>query len=142
MAQHLRSLGPRHHAAIRLKLDGASGCEIAETLGVETRTVYLWMGDPLVKQELARQLERISDEFARQLALAAMVGVSELREAVQLPIEGSITPEQKLAFIRETLDRFERHFGQPSRESGVWPPVPKRDDERPLLPWLAAGAGP
>jgi hypothetical protein len=47
-----------------------------ETLGVETRTVYLRMGDPLVKQELARQHELISNEFARQLALAAVVGVS------------------------------------------------------------------
>ena len=74
MPQHLRILTPRHHAAIRLKLDGASGGEIAETLGVQRRTVYLWMGDPLMKQELARQLERIGDEFARQLALAAMVG--------------------------------------------------------------------
>jgi hypothetical protein len=142
VTQQLRALSPRHHLAIRLKLDGASGREIADTLGVEIRTVYLWMGDPLVKQELARQLERISDEFACQLALAAMVGVSELREAVQLPIEGSITPEQKLAFIQETLDRSERHFAQPSRELGVWPPVPRRDGERPLLPWLVAGAGP
>jgi hypothetical protein len=62
VTQQLRTLAPRHHHAIRLKLDGASGREIAETLGVETSTVYLWMGDPLVKDELARQLERISDE--------------------------------------------------------------------------------
>jgi hypothetical protein len=70
MSEHLRSLGPRHHAAIRLKLDGASGSEIANALDVETRTVYLWMGDPLVKDELARQLDRVGDEFARELALA------------------------------------------------------------------------
>ena len=111
MPQHLRTLAPRHHLAIRLKLDGASGREIAERLGVETRTVYLWMGDPRVKRELSRQLERISDEFARQLALAAIAGISQLSEAVQLPVEGPITPEQKLAFIREALDRAERFFG-------------------------------
>ncbi len=111
VSQQLRALAPRHHAAIRLKLDGASGGAIAERLGVETRTVYLWMGDPLVKQELARQLERIGDEFARQLALAGVVGISQLTEAVQLPLEGPITAEQKLAFIREALDRFERLSG-------------------------------
>jgi hypothetical protein len=124
VSQKLRALAPRHHTAIRLKLDGASGSEIAETLGVERRTVYLWMGDPLVKQELGRQLEHISDEFARQLALAAMAGISELGDAVQLPIEGPITPEEKLAFIRETLDRFERFFGQPPREAAEWLRVP------------------
>ena len=76
MSQQLRTLAPRHHAAIRLKLDGASGGEIAETLGVQTRTVYLWMGDPLVKQALASQLERISEEFARQQSRAALVAIS------------------------------------------------------------------
>jgi len=111
VSQQLRALAPRHHAAIRLKLDGASGGTIAERLGVETRTVYLWMGDPLVKQELARQLERIGDEFARQLALAGNVRISQLIEAAQLPLEGPITPEQKLAFIREALDRYERFSG-------------------------------
>ena len=36
-----------------------------------------------------------------------MVGLSQLREAGQLPIAGPITPEQKLAFIKEALDRFD-----------------------------------
>src|SRR5215213_10581956 len=70
MNDGLQVLGPRHHAAIRLKLDGASGREIADALDVQTRTVYLWMGDPLVKEELARQLDRIGDVFAREIALA------------------------------------------------------------------------
>ncbi len=83
---------------------------------MQRRTVYLWMGDPLVKDELARQLERISDEFARQLSRAALVAVSQLKEAVQLPVEGPITPEQKLAFIREALDWFERFFGLDVRD--------------------------
>ena len=91
---------------------------------METRTVYLWMGDPRVKRELSRQLERISDECARQLALAAIAGISQLSEAVQLPVEGPITPEQKLAFIREALDRFERFFGQPPREGAECVRIP------------------
>ena len=70
MNDGLQVLGPRHHAAIRLKLDGASGREIADALDVQTRSVYLWMGDPLVKEELARQLDRIGDVFAREIALA------------------------------------------------------------------------
>ena len=59
MSERLQALGPRHDAAIRLKLDGASGGEITDALDVQTRTVYLWMGEPLVKEELARQLDRI-----------------------------------------------------------------------------------
>jgi hypothetical protein len=76
------------------------------------------MGDPLVKRELARQLDRISDEFARQISRAALVGVTQLTDAVQLPIEGPISPDQKLAFVREALDRAERFFGSPSWETG------------------------
>jgi len=106
MSEHLRALGPRHHAAIRLKLDGASGIDIADALDVQTRTVYLWMGDPLVKQELGRQLDRIGEEFARQLALAAAVGLNELRKMAELPVDGPLTVSEKLAFIEAILDRY------------------------------------
>jgi hypothetical protein len=68
----LTKLGPRHHAAIRMKLGGASGRAIAAALRVERRTVYLWMGDPLVKRELARQLMRLNQRFADLEAAAAV----------------------------------------------------------------------
>ena len=106
MSEPLQALSPRHHAAIRLKLDGASGSEIAEALDVQTRTVYLWMGDPLVKDELARQLERIGDEFARELALAANTAITELRKMAELPIDGPLGTSEKLSCIQEILDRF------------------------------------
>jgi hypothetical protein len=107
MSEHLRSLGPRHHAAIRLKLDGASGSEIADALDVHTRTVYLWMGDPLVKEELARQLDRIGDEFARELALAASTALAELRKMAELPVDGPLGATEKLAVIEQIFDRLE-----------------------------------
>jgi len=104
--------------------------------------VYLWMGDPLVKQELARRLERIGDEFDRQLALAAMVGLAQLREAVQLPIEGPITPEQKLAFIREALDRFQRFLDNPPREAAEWLRIPCGRRNCPRISRASCGPGP
>jgi DNA-binding CsgD family transcriptional regulator len=55
----LVTLSPKHHAAIRQKIAGASGAEIAQELGVTRRTVYLWMSDALVKTELERQLAAI-----------------------------------------------------------------------------------
>src|SRR5262245_16968305 len=114
MSEALHALGPRHHAAIRLKLDGASGREIAEALDVQTRTVYLWMGDPLVKDELARQLDRIGGEFAKELALAASTALAELRKMAELPVDGPIGATEKLSCIQEILDRF-----APSVRSGA-----------------------
>jgi hypothetical protein len=107
MNERLQALGPRHHAAIRLKLDGASGSEIADALDVQTRTVYLWMGDPLVKEELARQLDRIGDEFARELALAATTALAELRKMAELPVDGPLGATDKLRCIQEIFDRVE-----------------------------------
>jgi hypothetical protein len=111
----LRSLGPRHHAAIRLKLDGASGSEIADALDVQTRTVYLWMGDPLVKEELARQLDRIGDEFTRQVALAANTAITELRKMAELPVEGPLETSEKLAVIQQILERYSAPNGPADR---------------------------
>ncbi len=106
VSEGLQALGPRHHAAIRLKLDGASGGEIADALDVQRRTVYLWMGDPLVKVELARQLDRIGEEFARELAAAASTALAELRKMAELPVDGPLDARVKLSCIQEILDRF------------------------------------
>jgi Homeodomain-like domain len=76
----LTKLGPRHHAAIRMKLAGASGRAIAAALGVERRTVWLWFSDPLVKHELARQLARLNRRFADLEAAAAVQSCSLPRQ--------------------------------------------------------------
>ncbi len=104
----LSTLSPRHHTAIRLKLSGASGTEIAKHIGVERRTVYLWMGDPLVKGELERQLERLKDEVAVRLATAALVGLEQLTDLLRQPVSRNPDPMEKLAVAKEILDRYER----------------------------------
>ena len=55
MAKPLHQLGPRHHRAVALRVAGESPQSIADSLGVERRTVYLWFSDPLVKDELERR---------------------------------------------------------------------------------------
>ena len=72
------------------------------------------MGDPLVKEELARKLDRIGVEFAKQLALAASAALRELRKMAELSVDGPLEASEKLAVIQEALDRFERsHVGRP-----------------------------
>ena len=106
MSEHLRSLGPRHHAAIRLKLDGASGSEIADALGVETRTVYLWMGDPWSRTSSPDSLTASGMSSPGSCALAASTALAELRKMAELPVDGPLTVSEKLAFIRAILDRY------------------------------------
>ena len=107
MSRNLVALGPKHYAAIRRKLDGASGTEIAEAVGVQRRTVYLWMGDPLVKDELARQLENVNEEAARRLAAASLVAIRQLVDVLERPVVGNPTVMETLAVAREVLDRYE-----------------------------------
>jgi hypothetical protein len=108
MPHRLTALGPRHHAAIRMKIDGASGIAIAEGLGVELRTVYLWMSDPLVKEEPGRQLTRVDEAFADQLALGAMQGLDALRGLVHGPVAEPIDPRLRLQAACELLDRYQK----------------------------------
>ena len=107
MPHRLTALGPRHHAAIRMKIDGASGHAIADALGVELRTVYLWMSDPLVKEELGRQLRRVDEAFAQQLALGALQGLEALRGLVHGPVAEPIDPRLRLQAACELLDRYQ-----------------------------------
>ena len=72
MSQRLQKLGPRHHAAIRMRIAGCSNRDIQEEIGVELRTLYLWFGDPLVQAEIDRQLERISGLLAERLAVSGL----------------------------------------------------------------------
>lgn len=58
MPHRLRELQPRHHAAIRMRIEGRSTEHTSRALAVRPRTLYIWFSDPLVKQALAEQLER------------------------------------------------------------------------------------
>jgi hypothetical protein len=106
MSQRLQKLGPRHHAAIRMRIAGSSSRDIQEELGVQLRTLYLWFGDPLVQAEIDRQLERISDLMAEKLAVSGLRALDELMRVLGKPDrEPDVSDEMKLAVARELLDR-------------------------------------
>ena len=100
MPKRLRELSPRHHAAIRMRIAGATNTEIERKVGVQRRTLYVWFGDPLVKAEIDRQLQRINTLIAEKLASGALVALDVAREILERPMEGPITPELRLAAIR------------------------------------------
>lgn len=103
--KQLQKLEPRHRAAVRLKILGKRNDFIAEELGVQKRTLEVWFSDPIIKAELAEQLERVDLLFAERLVSSSMLGLDKLEELLQLQVNGTIDAETMLAIIRESLDR-------------------------------------
>ncbi len=106
MARPLHQLSPRHHKAVALRIAGESPQSIAESLGVELRTVYLWFSDPLVKDEVQRRCRDVADLVSERLADHTLSALERLGEVIDLPLDTeSLTVAQKLEVIREILDR-------------------------------------
>ena len=79
MASPLHRLGPRHHRAIAVRLAGEFPQAIAESLGVERRTVYVWFSDPLVKDGLDRRQRDLANLVTQRLADQTLASVSTPR---------------------------------------------------------------
>ncbi len=106
MAKPLNQLSPRHHQAVALRIAGESPQSIAESLGVERRTVYLWFSDPLVKDEEHRRCRDVADLISERLADHTLSAFDRLGEIIDLPLDTtSLTVAQTLEVIREILDR-------------------------------------
>jgi hypothetical protein len=105
VSRALRELNSRHHTAINMRIAGASPSAIAETLGVQRRTVYLWFGDPLVKRQLVSRTENVNDLIADRLAANALVGLDLLRTFAEEPCDTPVSPQLRLEAIRELLER-------------------------------------
>ncbi len=106
MAKPLHRLSPRHRQAVALRLAGERPQSIADSLGVERRTVYLWFSDPLVKYELERRSRDLAKLVTERLAGHTLAALSRLREIIELPVSPqSLSPAEKLEVIREILDR-------------------------------------
>lgn len=106
MATPLKNLRDHHYAAIRMKIEGFSGREIAQALNTTVRQVYLWFGDPLVKAELEAQRIRIFDRFAERITDLSMRALQKLEQLADLDLDDStVSVEQKLEILREILDR-------------------------------------
>lgn len=102
----LTKLAPIHEQAIRMKLMGSSHDEVCTELGIKKRTLYLWMADPIVKAKMTELVDRIEEEFTRQMASLGMAATSALLDMVKEDHQGVLTPGQRLDVIREILNRI------------------------------------
>jgi len=123
VAKPLHQLSPRHHQAVALRIAGESPQSIAESLGVERRTVYLWFSDQLVKDEVQRRCRDVANLISERLAEHTLSALDRLGEVIELPLDTeSLTVAQKLEVIREILDRCAHTLpvspGTPSPLSG------------------------
>jgi hypothetical protein len=123
MAKPLQQLSPRHHQAVALRLAGERPQSIADSLGVERRTVYLWFSDPLVKNELERCGRDLAKLITERLADHTLAALSRLREPIDLPLDSaSLTVAQKLEVVREILDRCAYAIRvSPGTPNRTWP---------------------
>lgn len=105
MARSLAKLEPRHLAAIRLRIMGKDNDFICEQLNVKHRTLHDWFSQQIVKDQMAEMLDEVQSEFAAQIASGSFVALEGLVQMIQSPTAGGVDADQKLAAIREYLDR-------------------------------------
>lgn len=106
MAAGLQKLAPHHHVAIRMRIAGESHAAIEARLGVKRRTLYLWFGDPLVKDEIEAQMRNVRQIFVEKLVETGLVALDETQALMRHPVvDGPIDFGTKLEVIREVLDR-------------------------------------
>lgn len=105
-SERLTKLSPRHLAAIRLRIEGRDNAFIAEQLGVSNRTLHLWFSDPMIKEEMKRQLDAVHERFAESMANAAFRGINALVGMIEKPAATpDISDSMRLEAVRELLDR-------------------------------------
>lgn len=111
----LKELGPKHEAAIRLRLAGRSNAEIVKELKVANSTLLVWWSDDLVKDRIAELATMIEREYVVEMARGGMRAFDALVEmATTAPVRSKQTPTHQLEAIREVLNRVP---GMQRRES-------------------------
>jgi hypothetical protein len=88
-----------------MRIEGRATPEICDVLEIQPRTLYNWFSDPLVKGELARQLERINEIFAEKLAETAVRGLTALADVAATPVHEPLDWKTKLEAVRLIVDR-------------------------------------
>ncbi len=97
-----------------MSLNSESPQSIADSLGVERRTVYLWFSDPMVKEEVQRRCRDVANLIGERLADHTLSALDRLGEVIDLPLDStSLTVAQRLEVIREILDRCAHSVRQP-----------------------------
>lgn len=105
MPHRLKQLQARHHAAIRMRVEGRSSTEICEELGITRRTLYIWFSDPLVKEELASAQADMTDQLREKINQGVLRAIECLRQMVAAPIEGPVPAAVRVQAARALLDR-------------------------------------
>ncbi|MFN8113161.1 MAG: helix-turn-helix domain-containing protein [Solirubrobacterales bacterium] len=106
MPHRLKQLQARHHAAIRMRLEGRSSAEICEELDITLRTLYVWFSDPLVKEGLASAQADMTDQLREKINQGVLTAIECLRQMVAAPIEGPVPAAVKAQAARALLDRM------------------------------------
>ncbi len=88
-----------------MRIEGRSTEQISRALAVKPRTLYIWFSDPLVKQELAQQLERFNEVFAEKYAAACLAAIDAAIRIVSQPVKTPPTEEMRLEYVKLLLDR-------------------------------------
>lgn len=71
-----------------LRVAGQNPQVIADALGVQRRTVYIWFSTPEVKAEVDRRLQEVERLVNQQVARDALRGSATDRETAPLPEAG------------------------------------------------------
>jgi hypothetical protein len=140
MPAKLKKLEPKHHNAIRMKVEGRDHAEIAQALGFRKPTVNNWFSDPMVKAEVDAVQQRVGDLFEEKMASAGLKTLDVMTEMLEMPIsstyneDGEPVERQYLTFAErmQIVDRFlERSehtqkpqpFGEGNGEAAGLPPA-------------------
>lgn len=104
----LKSLSERHHAAIRLRVEGRPNREICAELSISPKTLHQWWSDDLVRKEISHKIERIDEVFTEKLAMAGTTALDTLTDILMKPSrDADVSDHLKMEVANNVLDRIE-----------------------------------
>lgn len=129
MPKKLKKLEPKHHTAVRLKVEGKTNGQIAIEIGVRKSTVNGWFTDPLLKDAVEDMQKRVGEIFADKLASSGLQTLDVMKQMLEMPLGGGIGEDGKpkeqeyLSFDQrmQIIDRFldrNPHTNPPGRGDG------------------------
>lgn len=113
MPHKLKKLEPKHHIAVRLKVEGKTNDQIAKEIGVRRATVNSWMTQELIKEAIDSLQDRIGEVFAEKIASSGLQTLDVMKQMLEMPIRAPdgdgpaeyLTFDQRMQIIDRFLDR-------------------------------------
>lgn len=94
--QRLKKLAPRHKHAVSLRIGGDTNRQIAAKLDCAKVVVDRWFQDPLVKDELERQSDRLTQTILDRRAEVAVRALDAMALRIQAPAENQRNTDEGL----------------------------------------------